>query len=363
MEKLNQLINQLYSKLNIYTIFDHTFLDKYEYLDDIYIILIEDNIDKKKDMFFIIDQLNNYICHISIKLILINNINYRGYIYTKNNILFTDYKIPEIEFIHSIKFRDYFTLDRLIDTNVIYCKTDYLYQLKHFLQSSDINDIVLITGSSDYPIDTNKYNLLCDNISYWYGTNIFYQSENVKGIPIGLGSYDPRTYDNSFLFKFNDNTENHKIGANTKIIIDNYNFPKTFKHNIYMNFSLNTYPDRKRIWDEFINSNNVVSDIPSWNIDKRKHFLNQIYNSQYILCPRGNGLDTHRLWETLYLGSTPIVQKEYGLSFFNDLPILFVDHINKSIIPNLQTDSINKNYHKLYVSYWIEQIEKSSTKI
>ena len=27
----------------------------------------------------------------------------------------------------------------------------------------------------------------------------------------------------------------------------------------------------------------------------------------YVLCPRGNGLDTHRFWETLYRGSVPVV--------------------------------------------------------
>jgi hypothetical protein len=31
-------------------------------------------------------------------------------------------------------------------------------------------------------------------------------------------------------------------------------------------------------------------------------------NFKFVLCPRGNGLDTHRFWETLYRGSVPIVR-------------------------------------------------------
>lgn len=30
---------------------------------------------------------------------------------------------------------------------------------------------------------------------------------------------------------------------------------------------------------------------------------------KYIACPRGNGTDTHRFWETLYRGSIPVVKK------------------------------------------------------
>jgi hypothetical protein len=29
---------------------------------------------------------------------------------------------------------------------------------------------------------------------------------------------------------------------------------------------------------------------------------------KFVACPRGNGLDTHRFWETLYRGSIPIVE-------------------------------------------------------
>jgi hypothetical protein len=28
---------------------------------------------------------------------------------------------------------------------------------------------------------------------------------------------------------------------------------------------------------------------------------------KYVICPRGNGIDTHRVWEALYLGVVPVV--------------------------------------------------------
>jgi len=134
-----------------------------------------------------------------------------------------------------------------------------------------------------------------------------------------------------------------------------------------MNFSQNTYFDRIRIWNEFKNIKYVKYDIPEWDFNKRKIFLENIYNSKFVLCPRGNGLDTHRLWETLYLGSIPIVKDEYGMSFFKDLPILFVNEINNNNISEeflnnkwIEFNSMKKNYDKLFISYWIELIEKYS---
>jgi hypothetical protein len=36
-------------------------------------------------------------------------------------------------------------------------------------------------------------------------------------------------------------------------------------------------------------------------------FAKTMEKYRYIACPRGNGVDTHRFWETLYRGSIPIV--------------------------------------------------------
>ena len=50
-------------------------------------------------------------------------------------------------------------------------------------------------------------------------------------------------------------------------------------------------------------------------------------NYQFILCPRGNGLDTHRFWESLYRGSIPIVSSGRWADSIEALgvPLLQVD--------------------------------------
>jgi hypothetical protein len=54
-------------------------------------------------------------------------------------------------------------------------------------------------------------------------------------------------------------------------------------------------------------------------------FYQSIIRSRFVLCPSGMGLDTHRLWETLILGSIPIVERCAGWQrVLDDLPAVWV---------------------------------------
>lgn len=44
--------------------------------------------------------------------------------------------------------------------------------------------------------------------------------------------------------------------------------------------------------------------------------------SRFVAAPRGNGLDTHRLWEALYLGAVPVVDAEDRPACCEGLPVL-----------------------------------------
>ena len=47
--------------------------------------------------------------------------------------------------------------------------------------------------------------------------------------------------------------------------------------------------------------------------------------SLFVPCPRGNGVDSHRIWEAIYLGSIPVVLKEDSFPALIDWPIWIVD--------------------------------------
>jgi hypothetical protein len=64
-----------------------------------------------------------------------------------------------------------------------------------------------------------------------------------------------------------------------------------------------------------------------------------------VICPAGNGVDTHRIWEILYSNRVPITIKTGNYKIYDlyeKLPIIILDTI--SDLMNL--DLINEKYEK-----------------
>ena len=64
----------------------------------------------------------------------------------------------------------------------------------------------------------------------------------------------------------------------------------------------------------------------------------------FVACPEGNGIDTHRLWEALYLRTIPIVEKNKISDFFikAKLPVMI---LNKwSDLSKLNENDLQKIY-------------------
>jgi hypothetical protein len=55
-------------------------------------------------------------------------------------------------------------------------------------------------------------------------------------------------------------------------------------------------------------------------------YLASMARHQFCLCPRGNGLDSHRLWEALYLDCIPIIVKADWTAAYSGLPLLVLEH-------------------------------------
>lgn len=366
-------------------LYDDYFHEKRREMPNIYGVCIPDSNFWKKRLFDSVDSCGDKICHIMPSAVYIPMFEgtYRIYIYVKSDIsaeLFSRYDIPAGEILHSIRFRDYFSLDRFQDTRTIYCKTDYLlngsfgkWLHQQVLQNSSNPDfkIVLITGSADFSIDDRIVQYMGSHVAFWFGTNIVTHMNHVHGLPLGITSYDPRSTSSSFLFEYGDTSDYHKILADDSCIINIWDKLKIRLHKVYMNFSLGTYPDRSRIWNMYKNNDLVVAKSHACTLEARADYFKDLCQSEFSICPRGNGIDTHRFWETLYCGTFPIIEKNRVYEFFEGLPFVSVDSWKSDVITEDFLDSVDPrdknidawNYHKLYTSYWIEQIERKSVLI
>jgi hypothetical protein len=125
----------------------------------------------------------------------------------------------------------------------------------------------------------------------------------------------------------------HKLCGDIKPMINTLESQESIKidfHNlnIYVNFSKATHRIRAKLLDQLRNDKTILnfqfSDTEISQIG-RLRYLSEIQRYKLVLCPRGNGLDTHRFWETLYMGGIPIVVRR-------DLPVGLLDYANFPII-------------------------------
>jgi hypothetical protein len=206
---------------------------------------------------------------------------------------------------------------------------------------------LIVVGHSDYCITeeiANRYPK-----AKWYCVNK--QTTKVNGLPLGIT---------------NDCADGdvHRIFGNIPMMVEVASQPREIRNLMYINFEVWTYPaERLPILERFQNESWVTHEKSVISMEGRKHYLQSVRNHTFVACPRGNGIDTHRLWETLYMGSIPIVKKDLAHSDWLDLPVLWIDDWNQLNEQYLREQEIvirsrEWNMEKLKVGYWIKKISQ-----
>jgi hypothetical protein len=261
----------------------------------------------------------------------------------KCNVIFA--KNVYLEDKVTYKVSEYFELE---DNDIIFCKTDAILFLFDILKNEkELKNIKLITHESDYEINQKLFSLKPSCISKWYAQNVNYVQEDLIPIPIGL-SDDYYSYYALTSSYFENKTKN---------TVEN-----TAKKLLYINHRIETFPEnRKWIYEYFQTNDWCTTDTPNLSL---KEYTEKLNHHQFILCPRGNGIDTHRLWESLYNGIIPIVEQHIHYQCLENLPVIIVDsfkQINKNFLEIKLFELSNKkfNMEKLKTSWWINKIKSN----
>ena len=226
---------------------------------------------------------------------------------------------------------------------------------------------VLVSGDSDMCVPKEslsyiEFNQLINSplLIRWFIQNTQLQNNNkIIQMPIGL---DYHTISGNPDNPWKSDGESHLPGAQERILVDIKNNAKPFYERIikiYVNFS----KSNDRFGDREDSLKNTHSDLLVINdaFTPRTNNWDNISNYAFVLSPFGNGLDCHRTWETLCLGSIPIVKAQGFKKMFEDLPVLIVNNwsdITQELLDNTIQDFKKKtfNYDKLRLSYWVSQI-------
>ena len=245
--------------------------------------------------------------------------NIADFIYSTDNVEYNneDYN----------KLQNTFDINSLNQLNIVYLHTMYKEQFFNIIRNLD-KKFIIITHNSDLNIDT--VDNLPSNVIKWFSQNVNVFDERLESIPIGL--------ENSRWFK--DLYKKEKI-------INKHKEIKSIKNLLYINHNINT--NRTERLEPYLLLKNkdwchIESGSNGQNFD---NYINNLYNHKFVLCPNGNGIDTHRLWETLYLNTIPIVKNGINVSFYKDLPICFVDNWNQ-----ITEDFLNNEFVRIKSSIW-----------
>lgn len=227
-------------------------------------------------------------------------------------------------------------------------KTEFLiYQLFPRLKQLSKFQYTLVLGKGDYIIDDHLLKQLPNNITALFANNVDVLDDRIHYFPMGRD------------FRSVEEFRQSNLQIDRSI-------------HTYCNFSITTHRTRKQIYDMLKNKKFIEFDhmgkFKSYGIS-RKLFFEKLSKSQFSICPRGNAGDTFRLWDSLYLGTIPIVLKEFAFhKELTDLPILFLDNLHdfEKLSRKQLSDIYDRyldyhwNYEKLKLSFWKKRISQYS---
>jgi hypothetical protein len=274
--------------------------------------------------------------------------------------------IERDEFITTDKFLNL----SMSNSQLLYLKRDFLFRSGEFRgeryksllsRISEAQGKCVIVGHSDIPT-LKKHIVLLKRlgIKSVFGTNSVTWKDFSRSLPLGLTNFTTE----SELHPIFGNIEHFKFANSSDYCLD-------FRPKILANFSVqNNYSERKGLLNTLSllsYSYDLVLESPEINPNGRISYLRKLREVPMVVCPEGNGVDTHRLWETLYMGGVPIVVNNPLLnSLFDCLPVIRLDswsHLKDVDYIESQWNSIRStewNPNILSVSYWTKEITVGS---
>lgn len=214
----------------------------------------------------------------------------------------------------------------------------------------------LVVGHSDIVLDDPPLNhfLRINPRLRIFATNSVSVANRVFQIPLGLTNH---TRESSL----------HEIFGDNSLLLDAFQearHPTNYEHSIYLSMTLTNNTSARSALVETLRSYTPCRiETPTFSKRGRRNYLVSLSNHSLIPCPVGNGPDTHRIWETLYMGGVPVILKSKYLSpLLADLPVIQIDNWNELMDPK----SMEQQWHKakncqdlsaLDIDYWLYRIQ------
>jgi len=175
---------------------------------------------------------------------------------------------------------------------------DYLERFVQSIPKLMRKKFRIVLHNSDKTLDFARLSLVAPVAIQIYSINTSVAHPMLKTIPIGFSDSSLRVLP----------------------LVDRTPRERTIE--IYSNFSTGTNRGaRQACLDALADDPRVVRKEPN----DRDEYYSDLCNSKFVVCPEGTGIDTHRLYEALWCGATPVVLHSSLDALYQKMPVCIVN--------------------------------------
>jgi len=285
-----------------------------------------------------------------------------GNIYTS---FMKDANLTNVEFVSKLfeikKSRDYMTLFidniRLYKRHIVEVSEADRPYVNELMENSNLLKLcsnfpnmrfIIFTNLEDTPTDEFIFECIPKNVLCISAVNAISYGGKVIPAPYGIQrQMNPQDNRSDILEKYL-----------------HYLPPSNFSNLLYVSHNENSNLERKGIKELFYCKDWVKID--NYRVDYST-FLDDLWKSKFMICPKGNAIDCHRNWEVLYMQRVPIMKRHSYLEvLFKDYPVLFVDdysEVTEELLvknDNLYEQVQSMDMEKLTLNYFFVKVVEDS---
>jgi hypothetical protein len=203
------------------------------------------------------------------------------------------------------------------DGDWVFLNGDYIDSFVDRLPRIRTKQFTIIVHNSDRPFGKSELHKLLPVANHIYAINTIIHHPKLTTIPLGF--IDKRL---------------QEIASFTKP-----KYERTIE--VYCNFKVaNNIPLRQHCMDAFKDDPRIVVR----NETEFLPYLDDLCRSKFVICPEGAGTDTHRVYEALLCGATPVVLRNSLSHLYERLPVCIVNSWNDPFYVPTQTTRFDLAY-------------------
>ena len=194
--------------------------------------------------------------------------------------------------------RKQFSYQQSEDGDWVFINGDYIQKFTSAIPFVSMKRFYLIIHNSDLTFTEEKLASLRKHIYHVFAINTNFTHPRVTTIPLGFA-------DNQLEFLSTFKPE-----------------PRERDIDIYLNIKIHHNWEKRGQCINAFETNPRVTNRERVSVEE---YYNDLCRSKFVLCPEGTGIDTHRVYESILCGATPVVLRNSLSHLYEKLPVCIVD--------------------------------------